>query len=57
MKAILGCHKTTPTAAMELETGLQLSWIRLQTKALLATTRMQSLSASHPIEGWLTNAL
>ena len=32
-------------------------WIRLQTKALLATTRMQSLSARHPIQEWLTNAL
>ena len=57
MKAILGCYKTTPTAAMEIETGLQPPWIRLQTKVLLSTTRMQSLSSKHPIQEWLTNAL
>ena len=57
MKAILGCYRTTPTAAMEIETGLQPAWIRLQTKTLLATTRMQSLSARHPIHEWLANAL
>jgi ribonuclease HI len=57
MKAILGCYRTTPTAAMEIESGLQPPWIRLQTKTLLATTRMQSLSTKHPIQEWLTNAL
>ncbi len=57
MKAILSCYKTTPTAAMEIESGLQPSWIRLQTKVLLAITRMQSLSAKHPVQEWLTNAL
>ena len=57
MKAILGCYKTTPTAAMEIESGLQPPWIRLQTKVLLATTRIQSLSSRHPIQERLTNAL
>jgi ribonuclease HI len=57
MKATLGCYRTTPTAAMEIETGLQPAWIRLQTKTLLATTRMQSLSTRHPIHEWLANAL
>jgi ribonuclease HI len=57
MKAILGCFRTTPTAAMELETGLQPAWIRLQSKVLLASTRMQSLSSRHPIQEWLTKAL
>ena len=57
MKAILGCFRTTPTAVMEIETGLQPAWIRLQTKVLLATTRMQSLSVRHPIKECLTNAL
>ena len=57
MKAILGCYRTTPTAAMEIETGLQPAWIRLQTKVLQATTRMQSLPSKHPIHEWLTNAL
>src|SRR5579859_7629838 len=57
MKAILGCCRTTPTAAMEIESGLQPSWNRLQTKVLLATTRMQSLSEKHHIKKWLANAM
>ena len=57
MKAILGCYRTTPTVAMEAETDLQPPWIRLQSKTLLAATRMQSLSVKHPIQEWLTNAL
>ena len=42
---------------MEMESGLQPVWLRLQTKALLAITRMQSLSMKHPIQQWLFNAL
>ena len=57
MKAILGCYKTTPTAAMEIESGLQPPWIHLQTKVLLAITWMQSLSAKHPVQEWVTRAL
>ena len=57
MKAILGCYGTTPTAAMEVESGLEPPWIRLQTKVMLAITRMQSLSAKHPIQEWITKAL
>src|SRR4030095_12790003 len=57
MKAILGCYKTTPTAAMEIESGLQPTWIRLQTKVLLAVTRMRTFSAKHPVQEWLTSAL
>jgi len=57
MKAILGCYGTTPTAAMELELGLEPPWIRLQTKVMLAITRMQSLSGKHPIQEWLAKAL
>jgi hypothetical protein len=38
MKAILGCYRTTPTTAMETETGMQPAWIRLQMKTLLTTT-------------------
>ena len=57
MKAISGCYRTTPTAAMEIETELQPVWIRLQTRVLLAITRMQSLSEAHPIKGRLINAL
>ena len=57
MKAILGCYRTTPTAAMEMESGLEPAWIRLQTKVLLAVTRMQSLSARHPMQDHLASAL
>jgi len=50
MKAITGCYKTTPTAAMEIEAELHPTWIRLQTKVVLAIRCMRSLSASHPIQ-------
>ena len=56
MKAILGCYRTTPTTAMEIEAGLAPTWIRLQTKTLIAVTRMQSLSKDHPIQKWLGKA-
>jgi hypothetical protein len=42
MKAITGCYRTTPTAALEIETDLPPPWLRLQTKILLAITRMQT---------------
>ncbi len=57
MKAITGCYRTTPTAAMEIESDLQPAWIRLQTKVLLSVTRMQSLSLLHPIHEWISKAL
>ena len=49
MKTILGCYRTTPTIAMELESGLPPPWIRLQIRVLSSFTRMQSLAPSHPI--------
>ena len=42
---------------MEVEAELQPAWIRLQTKVLLAITRMRSLSTSHPIQEWISSAL
>lgn len=57
MKAITGCYKTTPTAAMEIEAELQPPRIRLQTKVLQVVTRMQCLSANHPLQEWFANAL
>jgi len=57
MKAITGCYKTTATAAMEIETGLQPSWLRLQTKTLQAITRMRTLSKKHPLQKWLASAM
>ena len=56
MKAITGCYRITPTAAMEIESDLQPIRIRLQTKVLQSVTRMQSLSAKHPLQAWITNA-
>ena len=56
MKAILGCHHTTPTVAMEVESGIQPTWLRLQTKVLTAATRMQFLDNKHPIKQWLAKA-
>ena len=57
MKAITGCYRTTPTAAMEKEADLQPTWIRLQTKVLQAISQMQSLSGKHPLREWFKNAL
>jgi Zn ribbon nucleic-acid-binding protein len=57
MKATFGCYRTTPTAAMKIESGLQPAWIRLQTKVLSAVTWMQSLLPNHPIWSWLTQAV
>src|SRR5437762_5130872 len=57
MKAITECYKTTATAAMEIETGLQSSWLRLQTKTLQAITRMQILSEKHPLHEGLARAM
>ena len=57
MKAILGCYRTTPTAAMEIESGLTPAWIRLQTKVLSSLTRMQALSTDHPIHEFLSEGL
>ena len=42
---------------MEIEAELPLTWIRLQTKALLSVTRIQSLSQHHPTQLWLADAL
>ena len=57
MKTILGCYRTTPTVAMEIESGLPPPWLRLQTKVLSAITRMQTLATNHPIHGFLTEGL
>ena len=57
MKTILGCYRTTPTVAMEIESGLPPPWIRLQTKALSSLTRMQTLVTNHPIHEFLAEGL
>jgi hypothetical protein len=57
MKTTLGCYRTTPTVAMELESGLPPPWIRLQIRVLSSFTRMQSLALNHPIHELINNAL
>jgi hypothetical protein len=57
MTAILGCFHTAPNTAMEMESGLQPAWLRLQTKSLTSVTRMQSLSTCHPIHAYIAEAL
>src|SRR5271169_797062 len=48
LKAILGCFRTTPTAALERETALAPPHLRLQSKILRTLTRMQTLPEQHP---------
>ena len=55
MKTILGCYRTTPTAAMEIESGPAPAWIR--PKVLSSFTRMQALNTNHPIHEFLTEGL
>jgi hypothetical protein len=56
MKAITGAYRTTPTEAMEIESGLLPPWLRLQSKALTAIIRMKSLATKHPIHKWFRRA-
>ena len=56
MRRILGCFKTTPTAAMEVESALMPPELRLKEKILKTITRMQTLSPQHPIHTWFNKA-
>jgi hypothetical protein len=56
MKAILGCYRTTPTIAMEVDSGIPPAWLSLQTKALSSAARFKSLHHDHPLRPWLKNA-
>jgi hypothetical protein len=49
MRAITGCFRTTPTAALEYETGLPPAGLRLERKILQSLTRMQTLPENHPL--------
>lgn len=57
MKAITGCFRTTPTAALEMETGLTPPELRLQYKVKRLITRMQILSRSHSLTEWTQKAI
>jgi hypothetical protein len=56
MKAITGCFRTTPTAALENETDLPPVSLRLRGKVLNTITRMQTLSNRHPLHKWISQA-
>ena len=56
MKAILGCYRTTPTLAMEVDSGIPPAWLSLQTKALSSIARFKSLHHDHPLKPWLKSA-
>ena len=43
--------------AMGIKAELEPAWIRLQIKVLPAVVRMRSLSTSHPIQEWISNAM
>ena len=56
MKAILGAFRTTATTALEIESGLMPSYLRLQSKILRSYTRLASLPKDHPPNTCLTRA-
>ncbi len=57
MNAILGCYRTTSTAAMEIESGLLPSHLRLQSKILRTVTRMLTLPLTHPVNACIQRAI
>ena len=50
MKAIPGCYRTTPTLAMEVDSGIPPAWLSFQTKALSSVAQFKSLHHNHPVE-------
>jgi ribonuclease HI len=57
MKAIIGCFRTTPTPALEVETALSPAHIRLQSKILRTFTRMQTLVEGNPVSFCIERAI
>jgi hypothetical protein len=57
MKAISGCFKTTPTSALQVETGLARPHLRLRSKILRTFTQMQTVPANHPLAEWVQKAI
>jgi hypothetical protein len=55
-KAITGCFRTTPTAALEYETALLPPSLRLQEKVLKTVTRMLTFPPQHPLHEWICKA-
>jgi ribonuclease HI len=57
MKAITGCFRTTSTAALEMETDLIPTDLRLKQKVLIAATRMLTAPPTSEIAKWTRKAL
>jgi ribonuclease HI len=57
MKAILGAFRTTSTAALEVETNLAPTHLRLRRKILHTVTRMQTHPSTHPLAVCIQRAI
>jgi len=57
MRAILGAFSTTATSALEVETAMLPTHLRLRNKVLQTFTRMQTSPSSHPIHQCLRRAV
>jgi ribonuclease HI/endonuclease/exonuclease/phosphatase family metal-dependent hydrolase len=56
MKAILGTFRTTATTALQIDTSLLPTHLRLRNRALQSWTRMQTAPATHPINAAIQRA-
>jgi ribonuclease HI len=56
MKAVLSTFRTTPTTALEVESGLMPPHLRLQSKILRSYTRFTTLPPSNPVNACLKRA-
>jgi ribonuclease HI len=57
MKAILGTFRTTATSALQIETSLLPTHLRLRYKVLQSWTRMQTAPETHPINTAIQRAI
>jgi hypothetical protein len=57
MKAILGTFRTTATSALQIETSLLPTHLRLRYRALQSWTRMQTAPETHPINAAIKRAM
>ena len=57
MKAILGGFRTTSTPALEIESTLAPTHLRLQSKILRSFTRLQALPSNHPSTAYVERAI
>ena len=57
MKAILGCFRTVSTAAMDIESALPPTHLRLRSKIIRTFIRLQSLPQTHPVAKVINSAV